>query len=1137
MGKSSGKSKQSSTKNETAKKCTCDHPFQCSCGNRPERPSKGHKWDPTTQQWGGKGHKQKGASVQAAVVGQAEKVTTVGNVAIKQWQKLPSDILRDLCKKNGKGLPIYKRAQKTKDKAAGGHRYTLVVPDTNKKGSTGEHDVELTPSLSVPNEEQAKEEAALLGLLYLFPNLPHERTLPEPYRSTFLGALKNAQGTTQADGANNGAAPKKDSKKNKTEVKNGNEEKQNGDLGTKLEDASNFVAKANAQLTANLPKFHQPYSKNTSSQSSSTPVVPLLTKAQIKEARQQHQREVQARIRKHEAIRNANKPMEVFMSASIRRRIERLLSGDSNGVDITEGEEEDTVENGPVEGEEDDVIQSYVTQRLVHEGFTPSQVRKAYRTVISDNCNTVGSNSQDQQMDKAYEETLQYLCIHLNEDQLPIGFDPRGGTLDVVLPASKPTNFVASGVSGMKKAGISAAGADLDQNYDSTISRFARRFGLTPKEATFILSDKQAGEEKPISRISGSKEFMEKWKFWCFLCRSASLPLGRSCFADSGCGKDALSADCRERNREAASNELEALEAIFDGQDFSTSKVNDDAISVSIRMPHDCGYSNLFLEVIYLEGVYPDSLPMVFLTYGDMTNEEISHNLEYRHLLQGQTKITNFLSTLQPGQEVIFELFGHVQELLQATDGMSSSLQDTSNLLTHLNLGSEEEASSANNKNHNGNINPVDLNRCKLRPQSVKRPRERSTFWSTSPKDTPPAEPFPKLSAFLEKARKCLPAANARAEFLSLMDHANKRGRVVLVTGETGCGKTTQIPQFILENSPNDSKIVVAQPRRLAATGVASRVAVERGESIGNGSVGYSVRGDSKTCPSTRLLFCTTGILLRQLQSQCSLDNISHIIIDEVHERHLDSDVLLAILKRILPSTPHLNVVLMSATMDADRFANYWGPQTPRMHIPGFTHPVKDFMLEDVMQMTGYIPPKQGTNRKGGQGNSLYQIQPSFVDGDSLGTDCNDDNLNSLDDEPSLRTSATPLSTEERIKRMDANEIDYDLIAVLIGSLLRTKEDDGSILVFLPGAGEIERAERAINKVVKSQPIHVLPLHGGLQPEKQQQVFLPSNGKTKIILSTNVAEVSQLCSSRFYRQDECFRSSEVFWRNRDCVHF
>ena len=128
-----------------------------------------------------------------------------------------------------------------------------------------------------------------------------------------------------------------------------------------------------------------------------------------------------------------------------------------------------------------------------------------------------------------------------------------------------------------------------------------------------------------------------------------------------------------------------------------------------------------------------------------------------------------------------------------------------------------------------------------------------------------------------------------------------------------GCGKTTQIPQFILENAPVDAKIIVAQPRRLACTGVSARVALERGEfEPGKASVGYVVRGDSKMCASTRLMFCTTGVLLRQLQSQTALENITTIVVDEVHERHLDTDVLLAILKQTLPSLPNLTVVLMS---------------------------------------------------------------------------------------------------------------------------------------------------------------------------------------------------------------------------------
>jgi len=128
-------------------------------------------------------------------------------------------------------------------------------------------------------------------------------------------------------------------------------------------------------------------------------------------------------------------------------------------------------------------------------------------------------------------------------------------------------------------------------------------------------------------------------------------------------------------------------------------------------------------------------------------------------------------------------------------------------------------------------------------------------------------------------------------------------------------GKTTQIPQYILEDAPKDAKIIVAQPRRLAATGVADRVADERGESQpGIGSVGYVVRGDSKISNDCRLMFCTTGVLLRQLQSEGALECITHIVIDEVHERHLDTDILLGILKETRP--PHLRVVLMSGKAD-----------------------------------------------------------------------------------------------------------------------------------------------------------------------------------------------------------------------------
>uniref|UniRef100_A0A7S2WP36 RNA helicase n=2 Tax=Eucampia antarctica TaxID=49252 RepID=A0A7S2WP36_9STRA len=396
-----------------------------------------------------------------------------------------------------------------------------------------------------------------------------------------------------------------------------------------------------------------------------------------------------------------------------------------------------------------------------------------------------------------------------------------------------------------------------------------------------------------------------------------------------------------------------------------------------------------------------------------------------------------------------------------------------------------------------------------------RRSSRKKSFWTIHPKDTPHSTPNP--SALMKKTRQSLPACKAQAEFLSKMKEADENGRVMLVTGETGCGKTTQIPQFILDAAPLDHKIVVAQPRRIAATGVASRVASERGENKpGTASVGCVVRGETAVCDSTRLLFCTTGVLLRQLQDKNALSAVTHIIVDEVHERHLDTDVLLGILKVYIRKVKHLRVILMSATMDADRFAQYWGDKTPRMHIPGFTFPVKDYTLEDVLSMTGYIPPKKRKKqyRFGGGGGVRFKKSPW---GDSEHSDDEEKEeekklSNNKDLPKKQEASETPdIPMEELLKRFKDNEIDYDLIGILVSHIIDSKNagDDGSILVFLPGAGEIARAEDSVRRISKGRNLMVLPLHGGLQPRDQQRVFSKVVGNcTKVILATNVAETS-----------------------------
>ncbi|KAF5744051.1 ATP-dependent RNA helicase DHX36-like isoform X1 [Tripterygium wilfordii] len=203
------------------------------------------------------------------------------------------------------------------------------------------------------------------------------------------------------------------------------------------------------------------------------------------------------------------------------------------------------------------------------------------------------------------------------------------------------------------------------------------------------------------------------------------------------------------------------------------------------------------------------------------------------------------------------------------------------------------------------------------------------------------------------------------AAFKDIIKSTIESNQVVLISGETGCGKTTQVPQFLLDHMWSKGKackIVCTQPRRISATSVAERIASERGENVG-GDVGYKIRLESKGGRHTSIVFCTNGILLRILVSagrskrgtskkhaKMDISNISHIIVDEIHERDRYSDFMLAIIRDMLPSYPHLRLILMSATLDADRFSQYFGG-CPIIRVPGFTYPVEAYYLEDVLSI------------------------------------------------------------------------------------------------------------------------------------------------------------------------------------------
>lgn len=154
-----------------------------------------------------------------------------------------------------------------------------------------------------------------------------------------------------------------------------------------------------------------------------------------------------------------------------------------------------------------------------------------------------------------------------------------------------------------------------------------------------------------------------------------------------------------------------------------------------------------------------------------------------------------------------------------------------------------------------------------------------------------------------------------------------KSNKVTIVCGDTGCGKTTQVPQYVLEMDPK-ANIVCTQPRRLAAINIAKRVAQELGESVGY-SVGYHVGMANRFNKETKILFVTTGIFLQRLVNDPNfLDTVTYVILDEVHERDVDIDFTMVILKHLLATSKFkFKLILMSATINTELFSHYFAEE------------------------------------------------------------------------------------------------------------------------------------------------------------------------------------------------------------------
>ncbi|XP_063233748.1 3'-5' RNA helicase YTHDC2-like isoform X2 [Bacillus rossius redtenbacheri] len=215
-----------------------------------------------------------------------------------------------------------------------------------------------------------------------------------------------------------------------------------------------------------------------------------------------------------------------------------------------------------------------------------------------------------------------------------------------------------------------------------------------------------------------------------------------------------------------------------------------------------------------------------------------------------------------------------------------------------------------------------------------------------------PQVPSLSVSDDLLSFRQKLPIWSMKEEIINLINS----NQVVVISGETGSGKTTQVPQFILEHCQalhKPCRIVCTQPRRLSAVSVSERVAAERDEKIGQ-SIGYQIRLESRISPKTVLTYCTDGVLLRTLMGgDAALATMTHVVVDEVHERGRFCDFLLIALRDALAKFRSLRLVLMSATVDTQVFTKYFSG-CPVVSVPGRLFEVKEYFLEDVLKQTGY---------------------------------------------------------------------------------------------------------------------------------------------------------------------------------------
>mmetsp|Transcript_10858 Transcript_10858/g.16532 ORF Transcript_10858/g.16532 Transcript_10858/m.16532 type:complete len:1122 (-) Transcript_10858:128-3493(-) len=291
------------------------------------------------------------------------------------------------------------------------------------------------------------------------------------------------------------------------------------------------------------------------------------------------------------------------------------------------------------------------------------------------------------------------------------------------------------------------------------------------------------------------------------------------------------------------------------------------------------------------------------------------------------------------GYEITYETRGILRPLVEACDRQPVHIQSS-----HVRRSSRGRKDGRGRRDEQQHPSAVSV-------QHVEHFISRQTVRRNSPE-----------YASLQSSRAALPAHEHRDSIVEMVD----KNSVSLISGDTGCGKTTQVPQFLLDDERTGAtcRIAVTQPRRISAMTVSERIAYERGEQLGD-IVGYNIRLESECGPNTKIHFMTPGILLRLLQDDPTLSAWTHIIIDEAHERDRYTEFLFIVLRDLLQATPKrasVKLILMSATMHTARLSEYFGG-VPHLRIGSSMYPVEEFYLEHVLRITGVVDTLSSSSR------------------------------------------------------------------------------------------------------------------------------------------------------------------------------